>query len=367
MKKKKGSLKDPFLYLGLISAILLLTLTFSAGRFLNKLNLLESSENLEASLLSLTLRNFELQETNNLSEKESFFIGPAKNSFKESPDFLFVQENSLVALSPPNMITSQTLGSLIGETGEEFSASRREIIEHIVRSGDSLTAVAEKYNVSLETILWANDLKASSKIKEGQSLVILPVSGAIHYVKKGDTLAQIAKTYKGEAGKIIAFNELSNQDDIYIGDILIIPDGKMPSKPKQQIAVNPAPQKQTPIASSYFIYPVSSPYLITQGLHWYNAVDFSHQGSGCGKPVYAAAGGEVIKAKYGWNAGAGNNVSVLHSNGTVTVYYHLQTILVKPGQQVLTGEQIGTIGNTGIATGCHLHFSVSGAKNPFAR
>ena len=74
-----------------------------------------------------------------------------------------------------------------------------------------------------------------------------------------------------------------------------------------------------------------------------------------------------MKTKYGWNAGAGNNVSILHPNGVVTVYYHLQTILVKPGQEVLPGDQIGTMGKTGITTGCHLHFGVIGAKNPFAR
>jgi len=367
-KKKKGSLRDPFLYLGLISVILLSILVFFTPSFLTKLNLLDSTKNLQASLVNLNLtRDFISQETNNHSKNDGLFVGLINNSFKESPDLVFVQKNSLMAVTPPNLITSQTLGSLVSDQDDEFWAFRREIIEYTVQSGDSLTSIAEKFNISLETLLWANDLNKNSKIKPNQSLVILPVSGVIHYVKKGDTLAGIAKTYKSEVSKIIAFNELSEEDDIYIGDILVIPDGVIPSKPKQQIAKKSLPSNQIPITSSYFIVPVSSPYLITQGLHWYNAVDLGHPGGSCGKPVFAGASGEVVKTKYGWNAGAGNNVSILHPNGVVTVYYHLQTILVKPGQEVLPGDQIGTMGKTGITTGCHLHFGVIGAKNPFAR
>ncbi len=351
--------------MGLISVILLLILVFPTHLFLTKLNSLDLTKNLQASLLDLDLiRDFNLQATSNDSNP---FVGAIKNSFKESPDLVFVQKNSLIAIASPNFITSQTLGSLVGDPDDEFWASRKEIIEYIVQPGDSLISVAEKFNISLETILWANDLNKNSKIKEGQNLIILPVSGVIYYVKEKDTLAGIAKTYKGEVSKIVALNELSKEDDIYIGDILVIPDGVIPPKPKQQVAVKPVPSNQIPTASSYFIVPVPSPYVITQGLHWYNAVDFSHKGGSCGKPVYAAAGGEVVKAKYGWNAGAGNNVSILHPNGLVTVYYHLQTILVQPGQKVLTGDQIGTMGRTGNSTGCHLHFGVSGAKNPFAR
>ena len=180
--------------------------------------------------------------------------------------------------------------------------------------------------------------------------------------KTSKRAVEIAEKYKAKAEDIISFNDLLNENDIFIGDILIVPDGKMPT-PK----IEYAPQSQeVPIANGYFICPISSPCQITQGLHWYNAVDLSH--GKCGEPVFAAAGGKVIKVKYGWSGGAGNNVSISHLNGAVvTVYYHLQNILVFPGQEVLIGEQIGTIGNTGRSTGCHLHFGVVGAKNPFPK
>lgn len=351
--------------MGVISIVLLLILAFSNPFILTKINSLSLAQNLQASLFNLNSEgDFTSQKTNNHLKNDDLFIGLIKNSPKESSDLLFLQKNSLIAVVSPNLITPTTLGS-IGDPDNEFWASRREIIEYSVQDGDTLSAIADNFGISLETILWANDLNKNSKIRPDQTLVILPISGVIHYVKGKDTLTGIAKTYKSEVNKIIAFNELLKEDDIYIGDILIIPDGVISSK--QRTTTLPIASSQTPIASSYFIIPVSSPYLITQWLHWYNAIDFSHQGGSCGKPVYAAAGGKVLKAKYGWNIGAGNNVSILHPNGVVTVYYHLQAILVGPGQKVLTGGQIGTIGRTGITTGCHLHFGVIGARNPFAR
>ena len=98
---------------------------------------------------------------------------------------------------------------------------------------------------------------------------------------------------------------------------------------------------------------------------FYNAVDFSN--GKCGEPILAAAGGIVQKAKYGWNGGAGNAVTILHSNGVVTMYGHLQAIFVSPGDQVFQGQIIGTMGNSGRSIGCHLHFGVYGARNPFVK
>jgi len=276
----------------------------------------------------------------------------------------FIQSNSIVGVSPPMTIHPQVLGSVLGWGGEEI-ARRRAIVEYIVESGDTLSSIATKFDISLETILWANDLTSKSIIKIGQKLIISPVSGVIYHVKNGDTLGEIAETYKGEIEEIIIINELSNAGDIFIGDILIIPDGEVPPSPKKSYYAS----SQVPIGSSYFICPHSA-CRITQWLHWYNAIDF---GGKCGDPIYAAAGGTVQKVKYGWNGGAGNYVRILHPNGVVTGYGHISTSLVTAGQKVSQGERIALIGGkpgtpgAGISTGCHVHFSVHGARNPFAR
>ncbi|MEK7519384.1 MAG: M23 family metallopeptidase [Patescibacteria group bacterium] len=365
-EQKKGSLKDPFLLFGLILAISLLALAFRPIVF---------SENLDSSLLTKNLQ----AQISNAPGDSSFdginqpvltsslsVLGP--NSFDNSSDLVLVQKDSIMAVSSPVMVLSHSFGVLTGQGIE--SSLRKEVIEYTLREDDTLVSVAEKFGISLETLIWANNLTKKSKLKSGQALIILPVSGILHYVKKGETLSQIAKNYKSDIGKIVAFNELESEGDIYIGDILIIPDGIMPPpSKKQQKFVNPSSPNQISLPSSYFILPLASPYTISQGLHWYNAVDLTHPGgNSCGRPVFAAAGGEIVRAKAGgWNAGAGNSISVIHPNQVVTAYYHLGSVLVQSGQIVSAGEQIGTIGNTGKTTGCHLHFEVKGASNPFNR
>jgi LysM repeat protein len=295
---------------------------------------------------------FSLRKKEKLTEKEIYSQNPFafSRTWQDLPEFIFVSENSLKSYLPPAFISGQVLGTIV-----EPPQEKKEIQEYIVEEGDTLSSIAEKFGISLETVLWANDLSKNSIVKPGQKLIILPVSGVLHIVKAGDTLSEIAQKYQAKIEDIISFNELSSPNDIYIGDILVIPGGKMPS-PK------PTPQPLTPLAQDYFICPVAGGCRITQGLHWYNAIDFSN--GKCGEPILAAAGGTVLKAR--WDRIAGNYVKILHPNGVVTMYGHLQTIFVSPGEQVSQGQIIGTMGATGRATGCHLHFDVYGARNPFA-
>ena len=266
----------------------------------------------------------------------------------ETPELNIINENSLIANSPLWIVSPKVLGTL-GDFNEPAEISK-EIIEYIVEKGDTIQSIAKKFNISVETLLWANDLSKNSKITAGQELIILPVSGVLYTVKKGDTLSEIAKNYKAKLNEIVAFNELENQDDIFQGDILIIPGGKMPPVSSQTPLI--------PIADSYFIYPCEG--IISQGLHLFNAIDIANE---CGSLVIAPAGGTVLKVKSGWNMGAGNYLTILHLNGVITVYYHLSIIRVEPGQKVNSGEIIGFMGNTGRTTGCHLHFEVRNAQN----
>ncbi len=300
-------------------------------------------------ITSLSSRDFY---SSNASEEKipsnkNTFISSARNFLSDFSEMSFLQNDSLVGVSSPVMITSKVLGSIGIGIGIE---TRQEIIKYKVKADDTLSSLAAKFNISLETILWANDIKKSI-IKIGQEITILPVSGVLYTVKKNDTLGAIAEQHKAEIKDIIAFNGISEEGNVFIGDPLIIPGGQMPKK-VSQIA-------QTPVANSYFIFPCEG--RISQGLHYYNAIDVANN---CGKPVVAASGGIVQMA--GWIKIGGKRVTILHSNGVATYYGHLSTILVGPGQNVSTGEVIGYIGNTGYtlgATGCHLHFAVIGARN----
>lgn len=75
-----------------------------------------------------------------------------------------------------------------------------------------------------------------------------------------------------------------------------------------------------------------------------------------GTPVYASCGGTVTKA--GWGSGYGYVVYIDHEDGRQTRYGHLSKVLVTAGQQVRQGDRIALSGNTGVSTGPHVHFEI---------
>ncbi len=79
-------------------------------------------------------------------------------------------------------------------------------------------------------------------------------------------------------------------------------------------------------------------------------------GGTMGNPIYAAASGTVIDT--GWNGGYGYCIDIDHGNGLVTRYAHCSKIMVKKWQEVTVGDEIAKIGDTGVATGPHLHFEI---------
>lgn len=121
-----------------------------------------------------------------------------------------------------------------------------------------------------------------------------------------------------------------------------------------------------PAVSGYFGNPLNGAGRLSQGIHGHNGVDFS---APSGTPIYAAASGSVttVKSGGGWNSGYGNYVVISHPNGSSTLYAHMSSVAISGGS-VSKGQLIGYVGNTGQATGNHLHFEVRGGmQNPFGR
>lgn len=110
---------------------------------------------------------------------------------------------------------------------EKFVPTRTEIEKYIVQPGDTISSIAEDFDVSINTILWENKLTPRSIIKPGQVLKILPVSGVSHIVKKGETIEKIARYYRANKEDIINFNDLE-EEPLKVGDLIIIPEGKIP-------------------------------------------------------------------------------------------------------------------------------------------
>ncbi|MFA5934784.1 MAG: peptidoglycan DD-metalloendopeptidase family protein [Candidatus Paceibacterota bacterium] len=269
------------------------------------------------------------------------------------------------------IVDNEALVSESGPTGTladmSDTVSTGQISKYIVRKGDTLSGIANMFGVSTNTIVWANNVNTKT-LKEGQVLVILPVSGTIHTVAKGDTLSSIAKKYKADSEEILQFNNLDSGLILAIGDSIIIPDGEGVIKvsgttvKKASSQSNPYRGGSGPTYEGYYMRPVVGG-VRTQGIHGYNGIDIA---SYIGTPIVAAASGEVIISRSsGWNGGYGQYVVISHSNGTQTLYGHLSENYVYDGQSVVKGQAIGLMGSTGKSTGSHLHFEIRGAKNPF--
>ncbi len=97
---------------------------------------------------------------------------------------------------------------------------------YTVQEGDTISSIALKNKISINTILWANDIDNVDSIMPGDTIFILPVSGLSHKVKSGDTIDSIAAKYKADRGRIIAFNELPANGDLKVGEDIVIPDGQ---------------------------------------------------------------------------------------------------------------------------------------------
>lgn len=237
---------------------------------------------------------------------------------------------------------------------------RDKIIQYIVQEGDTVSTIAEKFNISVDTIRWQNNLKSKDAIKVGQTLEILPITGIAHKVQKGDTVYSIAKKYDTSPQAVVdfPFNTFMNDETfgLAIGQVIIVPDGIMPKEvPWSPIArVRQAtPDAGTVSATGNFVWPSSGD--ITQPFRVYHpGIDIANRSL---PPVLAADSGTVVVS--GWHPyGYGNHVVIDHGNGYRTLYGHMSVIYVAAGQTVNRGDTIGKVGSTGRSTGPHLHFEV---------
>ncbi len=237
---------------------------------------------------------------------------------------------------------------------------RDKIIEYTVLEGDTVSSIAQKFGVSVDTIRWQNSLASKDSIKVGQSLEILPVTGISHKVQKGDTVYSIAKKYDTDAQGVVnfPFNTFSNDEtfELAIGQTVIVPEGvkteQAPWAPTSRVR-QITPNAGTVVASGQFVWPTNG--TITQGFYWYHkGIDIANRAA---PAILAADSGRVVTS--GWSSvGYGNHVIIDHGNGFRTLYAHMSRIFVVAGQTVNRGDQIGQMGSTGRSTGIHLHFEV---------
>lgn len=281
----------------------------------------------------------------------AFVVGPIlaeNNPFGNTLDSANSLQSAIVSVNP----YESTLGTIIS------AKPRDKVVEYSVLGGDTLSSIAKKFDVSLDTLRWANSLK-SDTLKPGQIVKVPPGTGVMHKVVSGENIYSIAKKYNVDAQNIVnfPFNDFTDLDTFSLtsGQSLFIPNGSIiPQKP----VASPGGFYTGPIqagarGSSNFIWPTSGG--ITQYPIWYHmALDIANNAL---PPVLASDTGTVTYAgclTYGY----GCHIIIDHGNGYQTLYGHLSQIGVTPGQAVSQGQQIGTMGSTGRSTGPHLHFEV---------
>lgn len=300
-----------------------------------------------------------LDQSSTLSAQESF-VGNLPAEEEMITELSTITEGG-AAIAKPNLmqpITREEAAQFEQETPTRFG-----ITEYVVQSGDTISTIAQKFNVSVNTILWQNDLGTNGFIKPGQSLEILPVSGVSHKVKSGDTVLALAKKYGIESSEIVKYNNLLDVGDIKIGQVLIMPGGKITAPaikatttkvvsvaPVTKLFTNePAPTDN----GSALLWPTSV-RRITQYYSWrHKGLDI---GGPTGTPLYASDPGVVEYS--GWLNGYGYNVLINHQNGTKTRYAHASKLYVSKGESVTRGQTIAAMGSTGWSTGPHIHYEV---------
>ena len=255
-----------------------------------------------------------------------------------------------------------------------------------VRAGDTLSRIANSFELSATTLYWANSTNVSDPqlVKIGQILKIPPMDGLAIAVEAGATIKSIADKYGIDAQELADANNLSDPA-LVPGQLLLVPGAETP----------PLPVKEAPGTVPNWLgkltWPAVGHHTITQRFgctgwygeprwgrcaHYHDGLDI---GGPTGVPIVAAAAGTVIYAgwrKRGTDGAAGGIVVWISHGGTLyTTYNHLSAATVKIGQHVSAGQRIGSIGATGAAVGSHLHFEVwicypwsggdiSGARDP---
>ena len=237
-----------------------------------------------------------------------------------------------------------------------------------VKAGDTLDGIAATFGVSTMSVWWANNLKSKTDIHLGQVLRIPPVTGLIVKVAATDTLEGLAARYGVNGTDILVTNGLDDPN-LVVGQVLVVPGAKGKAIPTPKPTSRPTTTRSSgagSLASSIrppdtyaggtFLWPVvGGGNYISQYYHYgHYGLDIA---ADYGSTVRAAGDGIVTHA--GWvSGGGGYAVWIAHGSGLYTTYNHMSAVSVAVGQHVGRGDQVGRIGQSGNATGPHLHFEV---------
>lgn len=268
-------------------------------------------------------------------------------------------------LSVDDLIAINDLDGTVIRPGQVLQLSPQSDLAPLVITvapGDSLWGIARQFDTTPDAIAQTNGLSASATLHPGDRLVIPGryAGGAVDQggattpsitVAPGDSLWAIARRYNTTVAALMSANGLRDTE-LEAGQVLRVVPGSDLVR-----AGMASPQSGV---SAAMVWPVVGQItsrfgyrrLRIGGSNMHYGLDIDGV---TGDPIRAAVRGVVTYA--GWNGGYGNLV-VVEADGTEYYYAHASKILVRTGDLVRTGQVIALIGNTGRSTGSHLHFEI---------
>ncbi|MCF7820100.1 MAG: M23 family metallopeptidase [Candidatus Pacebacteria bacterium] len=332
--------------------------------------LIEETLNQETVALDISYSEIKGQNpTLSASERKTLSLNNNHNTqlvIEMNPNKILALQNDASKLSHTNIQDNNE--NTDEETDNQSLTKRQETTTYTISAGDTVSSIAKKFGISVNTILWENNLSAYSVLKIGDTLRILPESGVSHTVARGESLSYLSNYYDVSVDEILSANNLVNANSLKIGQKLIMPGASRRSnvqtastakKVVQNAAsglevikelVKPSPAKAD---ASNMLWPTEG-HRITQYYSWkHKGLDIANK---TGTPLYASEAGTVIYA--GWSTGYGYNVLLDNGGGMRTRYAHASKLYVSKGDKVDKGETVAAMGSTGWSTGPHIHFEV---------
>jgi murein DD-endopeptidase MepM/ murein hydrolase activator NlpD len=276
---------------------------------------------------------------------------------------------SRASTSPPVAASSTTVTDASraqpNARGGSIAASRnpltvaaegaRPVQEVTIHEGDTLATMANYYDVSVESIAFANGISDAHALQLGQKLVIPPAEGALYTVKDGETIDAIASHFKVDPSIILTYNRCHFEpEQCAAGQKIFVRGAALPAlvepeRPARDVFAA-APQVAQQQRNGRLSWPVGG--VITQYFWWgHTGVDLAAPfGTGLG------AGDDGVITATGWVPVGGLRVCVQHAGDLTVCYYHTSAVYVSVGQQVARGQIIAAIGLSGVTTGPHVHW-----------
>ncbi|MCF7944086.1 MAG: peptidoglycan DD-metalloendopeptidase family protein [Spirochaetia bacterium] len=246
-------------------------------------------------------------------------------------------------------------------SAEETSEDSVSYTSYTVKEGDTVSSIAESFNLLPETILGVNIIDSSGEIRRGMKLRIPDRDGQVYIIQSGDSLSEIAHSYDMGYLTLAEINDLNPSAIIYPGDELFIP--KVTISDEETNAEIGNGEDEEISLGELFIWPAEGNLMTTFGekrdpitaeIKDFYGIDISNV---TGTPVIASMGGTVEEISRDVTTDNGKLIRISKGEYT-TIYAHLDVILVEPGETVEQGQLIGEMGNTGKSLEPHLYFAI---------